>query len=152
MNKKNSNSKNDKYINRTIYKALEEVELKNPDGTPINYMGVKIKYKKLTKIIKKQAQSLCKLGIENDSPVLTMLPNQPENWELMYATNILGGIYMPLLPTLAPKTLSKLISDTEVKTIFIFKDFYEKYERQLQTDRIKNIIIMDGTESIQEKK
>ena len=130
----------EEYINRTLYEALCKRVKQTPNDTAINY-GTKISYKELLKIIKKQAQSLDAIGIKNNSPVLTILPNQPENWEMLYATNMLGGAYAPLLPTLAPKTLEKIISDLEVKNIFIYKDFYEKFKTQLQNKNIWCIYI-----------
>lgn len=138
----------EEYINRTLYETLCKRVEQTPYDKAIKYMGIKISYKELLKIVKKQAQSLNALGIKNNSPVLTILPNQPENWEMMYATNMIGGGYVPLLPTLAPKTLEKIISDLEVKNIFIYKDFYEKFRNQLQNKNIENIILMDGTETI----
>ncbi len=138
----------DKYINRTLYEALRQRTESTPHATAINYMVSKISYKKLLQIIKQQAQSLDTLGVGNDSPVLTMLPNQPENWELMYATNMLGGANVPLLPTLAPKTLEKIISDLEIKNIFIYKDFYEKFKETIKNSSIENVILMDGSEAI----
>lgn len=138
----------DKYINRTLYEVLCDRAIQTPRNTAISYMGIKRNYKRFLKFIKQQAQSLDALGIKNNSPVITMLPNQPENWEMLYATNMLGGTYTPLLPTLAPKTLEKIISDLEVKNIFIYKDFYEKFKQQFQNSSIENIILMDGTEAI----
>ena len=141
-------TKYNEYIYRTLYEVLHDRANKTPRNKAINYMGIKINYKSFLKLVQKQAQSLDALGVKNNSPVLTMLPNQPENWELMYATNMLGGGYAPLLPTLAPKTLERIISDLEVKNIFIYKDFYEKFRKQFQNSSIENIILMDGAETI----
>lgn len=135
-------------INQTIYDTLYNTASMIPKNTTIEYYGQKITYKDLLKIIKKQAQSLNAIGIKNNNPVLTILPNQPENWELLYATNYLGGGYAPLLPSIAPTTLEKIISDLEVKNIFIYKDFYEKYNKQLNNSSLENIILLDGTETI----
>ena len=135
-------------IKQTIYGTLYNTASTIPKNTTIEYYGQKITYKDLLKIIKKQAQSLNAIGIKNNNPVLTILPNQPENWELLYATNYLGGGYAPLLPSIAPTTLEKIISDLEVKNIFIYKDFYEKYNKQLNNSSLENIILLDGTETI----
>lgn len=149
MEKKFTTNKNiEDIINKTIYDTLYDRASMIPKNTAIEYYGKKITYKDLLKIIKNQAQSLNSIGIKNDNPVLTILPNQPENWELLYATNYLGGGYTPLLPTLAPNTLEKIISDLEVKNIFIYKDFYEKYNKQLNNSSLENIILLDGTETL----
>ena len=138
----------EKYIYRTLYETLYDRALQTPRNKAISYMGIKRNYKSFLKLVQNQAQSLDVLGVKNNSPVITMLPNQPENWELMYATNMLGGGYAPLLPTLAPKTFEKILSDLEVENLFIYKDFYEKYKQTLQNSGVKNIILMDGAESI----
>lgn len=133
---------------KKIYDVLEENAEDIKNKTAITYFGTRITYKKLLEQIREYAKGLDALGIKKNNPVMTILPNQPENWELLYSSNYIGAGYAPMLPSIAPKNLEKMMSDLEVKNIFIYKDFYDKYQKQFKICKLENIIILDGTEAL----
>ena len=144
----NDNSK--EAYEKKIYDFLYETAENNLHKKAISYFGINITYKKLLEQIEEYAKGLDALGIKKNDPVMTILPNQPENWELLYSSNYIGAGYAPMLPSIAPKNLEKMMSDLEIKNIFIYRDFYEKYQKQIKLCKVENIIIMDGTEAIPE--
>lgn len=136
---------------KTIYNMLEESANEFKNLTAINYFGTNISYEKLLDIISNQANSLNAIGTKKNETILTILPNIPESWELIYSSNKLGSQITPLLPTIAPKQVENIIDELQTKNVFIYKDFYEKYKEQLNTSTIENIILLNGQESISKK-
>lgn len=133
---------------KTIYNMLEEKSANKLDMIAFNYFQTNITYKELLEIIKHQAQSLHKMGLKKNDTILTILPNLPESWELIYSSNKLGIKIVPLLPTIAPVQVETIIEKLQIKTIFIYKAFYEKYKKQINNKSIENVIILEGTETI----
>ena len=123
---KHSNDNSKELYEKKIYDFLYETAQNNLNKKAISYFGINITYKKLLEQIEEYAKGLDALGIKQNNPVMTVLPNQPENWELLYSSNYIGAGYAPMLPSIAPKNLEKMMSDLEIKNIFIYKDFYEK--------------------------
>ena len=44
--------------------------------------------------------------------------------------------------------LASILSENQVKNIFIFEQFYEKYSEVLRNSSVDNIVLLDGTESL----
>ena len=107
-----------------------------------------ISYKTYLKRINDTAKALIKLGIKKNEKVLFCLPNVPEARILLYAINLVGATYYPVTPMIPPKLLEKIIHDNDIKNIFIFNLFYQKYKNEITNSNINNAIVTNGTESI----
>lgn len=110
--------------------------------------GIKITYEELFKKINKSAKSSFVMGIKSNEIVPFILPNLPEARYLIYSNSIIGSISYPISPLMPVNQLEKLISDYEIKNLFIFKDFYEKYSSALKNKSLNNIVLLDGSESL----
>ena len=110
--------------------------------------GIKITYKRFFENIYKTAKGLKSLDTEVDEIVPLIIPNVPEARELIYANSYVGSVSYPISPLLPSEQLTKIIDDNKVKTIFVFKMFYDKYKDVLNNKNLKNIIVLDGTESL----
>ncbi len=110
--------------------------------------GIKIKYKNFFKNITRVAKSLKALDIKEDEIVPLIVPNVPQARELIYANSYNGSISYPISPLLPSQELKRIIHENNIKTIFVFSAFYEKYKECFDLQEIKNIIVLDGTESL----
>lgn len=140
----------------SIYQLAYNSNISNMDSTAIDLRssmndynkGIKISYKTFFKRIMMSAKSSKVLGIKKDEIVPFILPNVPEARILVYSSSVLGSITYPVSPLMPVNQLEEFISNNEIKNLFIFEPFYEKYSKALKRTNLANIIILDGSESL----
>lgn len=88
-------------------------------------------------IVDNLSKGLIAKGIGKGDKVALMSANRPE-WNFCdFATNQLGAAIVPLYPTLSEQDLSFIISDAEVKIIFLSnRELYEKVNHALQQHQL----------------
>lgn len=133
----------------SMYQMLVEYNKGNLNSVAMRYFGFPIKYRDYFDKIEKYSKSLLSIGVKKGDIVLLALPNVPECRELIYALNKIGAIAYPVSPMLSGTELSKIINENNIKTVFMFDMFFEKFGKVLSaSDCVKNIIVNDGAESI----
>lgn len=110
--------------------------------------GIKISYKTLFDRIQKSSKSSKILEINKNEIVPIILPNIPEARILIYSNSVLGAISYPISPLLPVNQLQQIINENQIKNLFIFSGFYEKYEKALKNTDLNNIVLLDGSESL----
>lgn len=110
--------------------------------------GIKITYRNFFKKVHKFAKALKGIGTEISEKNLLILPNVPEARYLIYANSYVGSVSYPISPLLPVSQLEQIIEKNDINTVFIFAPFYEKYESALKHDSVKNIVMLDGMESL----
>lgn len=108
----------------------------------------KISYDKFFKRIEMSAKASSALGIKEDEIVPIILPNVPEARILIYSDSVLGSISYPVSPLMPVNQLEQLINENEIKNLFLFSAFYEKYGKALKRTSLENVILLDGSESL----
>lgn len=133
----------------SIYQLLRACNSDNLNSTVLEYFNFSKTYRKYFNEIESYARALKGLGVQKGDIVALALPNVPECRELIYALNILGAIAYPINPSIAPAEFSKIVSENNIKNVFMFNLFYQKFSDVLKKSRkVKNIIVSDGKESI----
>lgn len=141
---------------QSIYQLAEDANKNNGKNIAIDLRvssnhfskGIKITYDQLFKRININAKASSVIGIKEDDIVPIVLPNVTEARTLIYSNNILGAASCPVSPLLPDTQLAQLIAEHQIKNLFIFSAFYEKYKGVLKDSALQNIIYLDGTESI----
>lgn len=141
---------------KSIYQLAEDANKYNMDKVAIDLRtssndyskGIKITYKDFFDKINTNAKASSIIGISKDEIVPIILPNVPEARTLIYSNSIIGSVSYPISPLLPVNQLDQLISDNNIKNIFIFEAFYEKFENALKNENLENIVCLDGTESL----
>ena len=110
--------------------------------------GIKITYREFFQQIEKCAKALKALGVIKNEIIPIVLPNVPEARVLIYANSSLGAISYPISPFIPANQFKKIIAENNIKTVVMFEAFYEKYEDVLETTNIRNMILLNGTESM----
>lgn len=108
----------------------------------------KISYDKFFKRIEMSAKASSVIGIKEDEIVPIILPNVPEARILIYSDSVLGSISYPVSPLMPANQLEQLINENEIKNLFLFSAFYEKYGKVLKKTSLENIVLLDGSESL----
>lgn len=110
--------------------------------------GIKISYGKFLKLVNKLAKASHSIGMKPNEIVPIILPNIAEARELIYSNSIIGATSYPISPLLPVNQLENILLENSVKTLFIFKDFYQKYKSAINNSDVEHIIYLDGTESL----
>ena len=132
----------------SAFMLLEKSANKMPNNIAINYVNFKLTFKKYIDKIINEASSLKKLGVKKGEIVPVFLPNIPEARTTIYALNIIGAIAYPINPLLPPKEFEKLLIENNVKNLFMFNMFYQKYMLAIQNSSVENVIMTYGTDMI----
>lgn len=142
--------------NKSIYQVALEANKENMDNVALDMrvskndfsQGIKMSYRDLFKRIDKSADASHVIGIKKDEIIPLILPNVPEARILVYSDSILGSVSYPISPLLPTNQLEQLIQENEIKNLFVFEMFYEKYKNALKNTSLENIILLDGSESL----
>lgn len=132
----------------SAFMLIEKSANKMPNNIAINYMNFKLTFKKYIDKIINEASSLKKLGVKKGEIVPVFLPNIPEARTTIYALNIVGAIAYPINPLLPPKEFEKILIENNVKNLFMFNMFYQKYMLAIQNSSVENVIMTYGTDMI----
>ena len=141
----------------SIYQLAYESNKDNLDETAIDMRisknsfkrsMAKISYDKFFKRIEMSAKASSAIGIKEDEIVPIILPNVPEARILIYSDSVLGSISYPVSPLMPANQLEKIINENEIKNLFLFSAFYEKYGKVLKRTSLDNIVLLDGSESL----
>lgn len=109
----------------------------------------KFTYEKLFAGINTFAKANHELGVKENEIVPFILPNIVEARELIYGNSILAATTYPISPLLPVKQLERIIQENELKNLFIFAPFYEKYQKAIvDSPSLENVIMVNGTESL----
>lgn len=111
-------------------------------GLTITYEEYIYRIKRLSNCIKQE------INVYINEIVPIIIPNLPESRILIYALNILGVTVYPINPMLSSKVLSNIIEENSISTIFVFEGFWDKFSSVIQNSIIKNIVWLDGLESL----
>lgn len=139
---------------KSIYQLALDANKYNMDNIAIDIRtslngytdGIKITYGEFFKEVNNNAKASSVLGVKKDEIVPILSPNIAEARTLIYSNSIIGATSYPISPLLPVNQLEKIISDNNIKTLFIFKDFIEKYEKALKNTSVENVVCLDGSE------
>ena len=142
--------------NMSIFQLVEQSNKDNLDNIALDVRtskdnfnrGIKITYRTYIERMKRSAKSSVNMGINVDDIVPIILPNIPEARILLYSNSIVGATSYQISPLMPSTQLASILSENQIKNIFIFEQFYEKYSEVLKNSSVENIVLLDGTESL----
>ena len=97
------------YPGTTLQACLEETSARYPDHASIIFMGRKITYSMLRKLVNQFAASLQQLGISQGDKVALFLPNSPQFVIAYYGILKAGAIVVPANPLYVERELLHLL-------------------------------------------
>ena len=129
---------------------------RNMDGVAIDLRSSKNHFKKGIRKTYRQffgeidncVKGLLNMQVHPNEIIPIILPNIPEARYLIYANSYIGSITYPISPMLPESNFEKILSENEIRTIFIFEGFLEKYREIIKKCEIENVVLLDGTETL----
>ncbi len=119
------------YPDKTIYEMLQDTAGTYPDNMALEFMGKKIKYRKLIQEVDNCARALQEIGVTDKDAVTVCMPNTPHAVIMFYAINQLGAVANMIHPLSAPKEMEFYLNHVDSRFILI-GDFSYPYLRKVQ--------------------
>lgn len=131
------------YPSTTLQTCLEETSARYPDHVSIIFMGRKITYSMLHKLVNRFAASLQQLGISRGDKVVLFLPNSPQFVIAYYGILKAGAVVVPANPLYTERELLHLLEDSGSKTIITLdlRALFAKVNAVKQAAGLENIIV-----------
>ena len=139
---------NIKIPNISLYKQIKNTANKYPNNIAYRYLGKNVSYKKFINQIDKAAISFKKLNIKKGDVVTFCVPNIPEVLIGFYALNKLGAIASMVHPLSAEEEIKEAVIATKSKYLVIVDIFYDKVKNSGKGTKIKNVIFVSPSNSM----
>ncbi len=80
------------YPDLTIYEMLERSSEEYPDSIAIDFLGSRVSYRRLHRLVLSAARGLRALGVRSGDRLALLMPNTPHAVVLFYAANRVGAV------------------------------------------------------------
>jgi long-chain acyl-CoA synthetase len=124
----------------TIPEALTRSAQKFPNNTALNYMGKKITYPQLDKLVNRFARALLDLGIQPGDKVAVCLPNIPQVIIANLAVLRLGAVAVQNNPLYTERELEYQLNDSGSKMMITLTLLIPRIQKIKPKTRIDKII------------
>lgn len=113
----------------------------NPQGTAIEFMGLRMSYRQLLGSARRFANALLRQGVRKGDRVAVMLPNCPQTVIAYYGTLMMGGIVVMTNPMYMPRELEHQLNDSGAKTIVVLDQLVERVRKSTGRRPMERIIV-----------
>ncbi len=127
------------YEKVTVSAALARSAKNFPDHTALNYMGKKISFAQLDRLVNAFARALIDFGIQPGDKVAVCLPNIPEVVIANYAVFRIGAVTVQNNPLYTERELAYQLNDSDSKlliTLSLLLPRIEKIRNQIKIEKI----------------
>jgi crotonobetaine/carnitine-CoA ligase len=121
----------------TVVELLQQCVEDAGDVPFLDFNGEGYTYRQMWDRAASYAEGLRKLGVQADRTVVTMLDNNVDAASLWFATNLLGGIWVPINTALKGTFLSHVVADSAARVVVCESDFVDRFRAEL--DRLPNV-------------
>ena len=105
------------YEKRTLSEALTRSAERFPKHTALNYMGRKISYRELDRLVNRFARALLDLGVKKGDKVALCLPNLPQTVITNFAVWRIGAVTVQNNPLYTERELAYQLDDSDATTL-----------------------------------
>ena len=114
------------YPHKTLWQYAYDNNKDYPNDIVFQYFDRKISYKTFFENVYKAAKAFAGMGVKEGDVVTIMSMHTPETIYTIYGLSYVGAVANLVYPTLTESELSKTLSDTNSKALFILDAVYEK--------------------------
>lgn len=124
-----------------IHVLLERSAQDFPDKPAIIFLGKKITYRELNRLVNKFAAALHNLGIRRGDVIGLYLPNTPQFVIAYYGALKIGGVVTGVSPLLVERELEFQLSDSEAKAIVLLDALFPRFSKVWEKTEVKFVIV-----------
>lgn len=131
------------YPDMPLYQFLDEAACNYPENIATIFVGQKMTYRELARLVGRFAAALSHLGVKKGDRVALLLPNCPQYVIAFYGVLKAGAIVVPTNPLYTERELSYRLNDSGAQTIVTLnlRMLYPKVIKVRKETKLKNIII-----------
>jgi long-chain acyl-CoA synthetase len=129
------------YERTTISEALTRSAKNFPNHTALNYMGKKITYAELDRLVNSFARALQDLGIQEGDKVGVCLPNIPQVIIANLAIFRIGAVTVQNNPLYTERELAYQLNDSDARIIITLAPLISRMENIKPETQIEKIIV-----------
>ncbi len=126
---------------------LLEAAIKQPHKDAVIHKKETFDYTTLANTANAIASGLNTIGLNKGDRVGIYLPKQPETVISFFATNLAGGIFVPINPMLKQKQVKHILSDCNVRVLITSKERYKSLENALKDCHDLNTVVLTSDEA-----
>jgi long-chain acyl-CoA synthetase len=130
------------YPEQILYQSFQEAVRKNPDGIATLFVGARVRYRELGRLVDRFANALGSLGVKKGDRVALILPNIPAYPIAHFAVMKLGGVLVPTNPLYVERELEYQLKDSEAETVVILDQLYPRLEQVRSRTPVKRVILV----------
>lgn len=128
------------YERTTISEALTRSAKNFPNHTALNYMGKKITYAELDRLVNSFARALQDLGIQEGDKVGVCLPNIPQVIIANLAIFRIGAVTVQNNPLYTERELAYQLNDSEARIVITLALLIPRMEKIKPKTKIEKIV------------
>jgi long-chain acyl-CoA synthetase len=128
------------YEKLTISEALTRTATKLPGHTALNYMGKKITYNELNKLVNQFARALMDLDVKPGDKVAVCLPNIPQVIIANMAIFRIGAVAVQNNPLYTERELGHQLNDSDAKHVITLTLLIPRMQKIKPNTKIEKII------------
>ncbi|MBN1574341.1 MAG: long-chain fatty acid--CoA ligase [Deltaproteobacteria bacterium] len=128
------------YEKVTVSEALRRSAEKFPDNVALNYMGKKITYSELDRLVNRFARALMDMGIGKGDRVALCLPNLPQTVIANFAILRIGAVAVQNNPLYTERELEHQLNDSESVMVITMSLLVPRMLSLMPKTKIKKII------------
>ncbi len=129
------------YPDRPLDSNLVESAQKYPDATATIYMGAKLTYAQLNKLVDRFAAALQGLGVKKGDRVAVYMANCPQFIIAYYGALRSGAVVVPFNPLYAAPEVEHQLQDSGAETIVVMSRFYPIVKKVRGNTALKRVIV-----------
>jgi long-chain acyl-CoA synthetase len=130
------------YSDQTLYQSLQKAVQENPDGIATVFVGAKIRYRRLGRLVDRFASALAGLGVQQGDRVALILPNIPAYPIAHFAVMKLGGVLVPTNPLYVERELEYQLNDSGAETVVILDQLYPRLRQVKERTAVKRVVLV----------
>lgn len=128
------------YETLTISQALTRSAKNFPDNVALNYMGKKITYRELDRLVNRFAGALLDLGIKEGDKVAVCLPNIPQVVIANLAIFRIGAVTVQNNPLYTERELTHQLNDSDSRIVVTLSLLVPRMQSLMPETKIETII------------
>ena len=132
----------------SMYEQIKKTAENFSDFNAYEYLGKKVKYKKLMKQVNIASVAFKKIGVKKGDIINICLPNLPEAIISVYALNRLGAIAKMIHPLSAEQEIKESLISTKSKYLIMTDMFYSKIKDIINSTNVKKVVFVSAANSM----
>ncbi|MRR16559.1 MAG: AMP-dependent synthetase [Deltaproteobacteria bacterium] len=129
------------YPRVTMYEALAQTALRNPDSIAYDFLGTTSTYRQFMAEIDQCADALASLGLQKGERITISMPTSPQGIICFYAANKLGAVSSMIHPLSTAKEIEFYLNVAQSRFALTLDAFYAKFKDVQKTTPLTTLIL-----------